>query len=95
MCKEYICNSADKTRREVLISVFDVLENENKLKELAGKNALLDCALCMAAETDPQYKIVLRKYISPEELKDDIDHIKKHTKIKNNLSKVRERYERI
>lgn len=82
MYNDFIKNNSEKTRREVLINVRELLNDVNKLKELAGTNALLDCALYLVAKDDPKLMHRLDYVISTDELIADIKHINKSSNLK-------------
>lgn len=82
MYNDFIKNNSEKTRREVLINVRELLNDVNKLKELAGKNALLDCALYLVAKDDSKLMHRLNYVISTDELIADIKHINKSSDLK-------------
>lgn len=83
MCTNFIKNNSDKTRREVLINVRELLNDADKLKALAGTNALLDCALYLVAKDEPNLLSRLENVISTEELFKDITHINKSSSLKD------------
>ena len=83
MCTNFIKNNSDKTRREVLINVRELLNDADKLRKLAGTNALLDCALYLVAKDEPNLLNKLETVISTEELFKDISHINKSSSLKD------------
>ena len=83
MCTNFIKNNSDKARREVLINVRELLNDADKLKALAGTNALLDCTLYLVAKDEPNLLNKLETVISTEELFKDISHINKSSSLKD------------
>lgn len=73
----------EKTRRAVLIEIANIVSNDSMLKRYAGKNALLDCALFMVASNDATSLERLNKYISTDELIEDVNHVAKSVRLRN------------
>lgn len=62
------------TRREALIEMFACLNDADKLKEVAGKDPVLDCALFCLAMLDGTHMSNLDGVLNTDELMDDIAH---------------------
>ena len=73
----------EKTRRAVLIEIANIVSNDSMLKRYAGKSALLDCALFMVASNDAASLERLNKYISTDELIEDVNHVAKSVRLRN------------
>lgn len=82
MSTNFVVDTADKTRRELLIRVNDLFDNPSELKKLAGSNALLDCALVLFAEGDELRTSVLNTVLDVEQLREDIAHVRRSAEIR-------------
>lgn len=71
------------TRRGTLIYLQDALEDEEKLKEVAGQNVLVDACLILLAEHNDDLFTRLAKYMSVTELTEDIEHVARSYGIRN------------
>lgn len=75
MQNSFIANSLDKTRREILINLIKILENEEALRYATGSNALLDIALYTVASKDEKLMSNLQRCLNTNDLVNDIEHI--------------------
>ncbi len=73
MCAVEDVVTFDKTRRELLILLDEILNDDEKLKAYAGKNAYLDCALLLLANEECLAD-KLDSYVSLNDLLNDISH---------------------
>lgn len=80
------------TRRETLLNVQNILEDERKLQEAAGQCVLLDVTLMLLADNDEELKKRFDHHLSRSELLDDIKHIGNHYRIRKQLQKRRDEY---
>lgn len=70
-----ISNIVTDTRRGTLINVQNILEDEDKLKEVAGHCVLLDVTLMLLADENTELKEKFNKYVSATELRNDLRHV--------------------
>lgn len=68
----------NRPRREILLTLVNALSNEDCLDEIAGENALLDCALYLVAKHDSELKAHLDAHLDTEDLSRDIRHVIVH-----------------
>ena len=85
MAKEFVETTIGKTRREVLQEALKLFDDKNKLAEVVGTNALLDCTLMLLAREDANLAGRLNKYLSAKQLEDDIKHTIKNAKLMESL----------
>lgn len=95
MVEEFINSTLDKSRREVLINLMNLLNNKASLETVAGKNALLDCALYVLAKNDSELLSNLNEFVSVEDLLFDIKHTKRDRELKKLLKERLTENERI
>lgn len=81
MQNSFIANSLGKTRREILINLIKILENEEALRYATGSNALLDIALYTVASKDEKLMSNLQRCLNTDDLVNDIEHILQSRKI--------------
>ena len=81
MQNSFIANSLGKTRREILINLIKLLENEKALRYTTGSNALLDIALYTVASKDEKLMSNLQHCLNTDDLLNDIEHILQSRKI--------------
>lgn len=81
MQNSFIANSLGKTRREILINLIKILENEEALRYTTGSNALLDIALYTVASKDEKLMSNLQRCLNTDDLVNDIEHILQSRKI--------------
>ena len=79
------CDSSK--RRDVLLSLSAVLHDENLLSQVAGQHATTDCTLYMLAKDDPKLLKRLNKYISTDDLCEDVMHVEQTVKLKEERAK--------
>lgn len=84
---KFITGTINKSRRSVLLEALALFDDMEKLKAVAGKNALLDCTLFMLAKDDPSLMKKLDACIAVDELTQDIKHICKHREIQREFEK--------
>ena len=77
MLKDIITTYSDSTRRGALLDIGNSFSNVNTLRDIAGKNALVDCALVMYAGDDPELQSKLSEVLDSRELCSDIEHVRK------------------
>lgn len=65
------------SRRLALITLYDILRDEDVLKETVGKDPLVDIALARIAAESYTYTHRLEKYLNISELDTDISHAHK------------------
>lgn len=95
MVEEFINSTLDKSRREVLINLMNLLNNKASLETVAGKNALLDCALYVLAKNDSELLSNLNEFVSVEDLLFDIKHTQRDRELKKLLKERLTENERI
>lgn len=95
MVEEFINSTLDKSRREVLINLMNLLNNKASLETVAGKNALLDCALYALAKNDSELLSNLNEFVSVEDLLFDIKHTQRDRELKKLLKERLTENERI
>ena len=84
---KFITGTINKSRRSVLLEALALFDDMEKLKAVAGKNALLDCTLFMLAKDDTSLMKKLDACIAVDELTRDIKHIGKHREIRREFEK--------
>ncbi|MCM1219023.1 MAG: hypothetical protein NC548_31460 [Lachnospiraceae bacterium] len=76
MTDTFVSSTMDKSRREVLINVTELLDNKSRLRGIVGTNALVDCALLVVAESDEVWMQNLQSVLDTQQLREDIAHVR-------------------
>ena len=84
-----IVSKSNVSRREVLLSLMDILNNPEELKSIAGTNAVIDCGLYMMAKDDEKLLRNLNVCLDTDELQEDIKHIRRSSELKTKIKEMR------
>lgn len=77
------------TRRASILKLVSILEDEEQLRETAGKSFLIDAALFMVAKNDARMLDNLNSVLNTYELSEDIGHCINSNNLKKLIGGVR------
>ena len=87
MSRISISSLLQTTRRELLISLRNALDDPETLKDVVGKNVCIDCTLYMLASNNEKLLNNLSKVTNVYDLLDEIDNINRNQELHELLNK--------